>query len=155
MYIIKVERRWKMENYTISRLYLNGVRYYEALEDKDRGLVQTDSLEKIKKVKVKGETAIPKGKYLVDMNTVSPKYAKIAWAKKLCGGKMPRLVDVPGWEGVLFHPLTDASQTEGCIGVGKNLVKGKILESRACFEHIYKEMKAAHDRGEQIYVEIV
>ena len=144
-----------MDDYTISRLYIDGERYFCILEDTDRGLSQTDSPERIAEVKVKGETAIPKGKYLVDMDTVSPKYAKVAWAKKLCGGKMPRLVDVPGWEGVLFHPLTDASQTEGCIGVGRNLVKGKILESRACFTHFYAELKKAHDNGEQIYVEIV
>lgn len=153
--ILRVERRWPMDDYTISRLYIDGERYFCILEDKDRGLLQTDSPERIAEVEVKGETAIPKGKYLVDMDTVSPKYAKVAWAKKLCGGKMPRLVDVPGWEGVLIHPGNTAADTQGCLLPGKNLEKGKVLESRACFEYIYGKMKAAHDRGEQIYVEIV
>lgn len=144
-----------MADYTISRFYINEKRYYNILEDKDRGLRQTDPLEKIKKVKVKGETAIPTGRYRIDMETVSPKYEKVSWAKKLCGGKMPRLVDVPGFDGILLHPGSTPDHTDGCLLTGQNLEKGKVLHSRDCFIFIYKQLKAAHERGEEIWIEIV
>lgn len=44
---------------------------------------------------------------------------------------LPCLHDVPHFLGILIHPGNDAEDTEGCILVGKNSVKGKVLESRA------------------------
>jgi len=152
-----VERKWKKETYTISRLYVDGFRFYEALEDKDRGLKQTDSLSYIKSRKVAGETAIPTGTYKVAMNVTSPKYSAVAWYWKLCQGKMPRLMDVPGFDGILIHPggSNGALDTRGCILVGRNTVVGKLTESKATFEKLYKKMKAAYDKGEEITIEIV
>ena len=154
---IKVERRWPKATYTIGRLYVDGALFCNTLEDRDRGLHQTDSLAQIRSVKVPGETAIPKGTYTVSMTVLSPKYAGVAWYKSLCGGKMPRLLDVPGFDGILIHPggSNGALDTRGCILVGKNTVVGKLTDSRATFEKLYKRMKAAHDRGEKITIEIV
>ena len=64
---IEVERRWKKETYTIGRLYVDGVYFCNTLEDKSRGLKQTDSLFFIKQRKVYGETAIPTGTYTIAM----------------------------------------------------------------------------------------
>jgi hypothetical protein len=64
------------------------------------------SLEEIKKIKVPNETAIPAGAYNVTLNVVSPKFKDRAWAKPY-GGKVPRILNVPGFEGVLIHPGTD------------------------------------------------
>ena len=33
-----VDRAWKKETYTVSRLFVDGVRFCEVIEDKDRGL---------------------------------------------------------------------------------------------------------------------
>lgn len=71
---IKVERKWKKETYTIGRLYINGESFCNTLEDTDRGLKQSDPITTIQKNKVYGETAIPTGKYKIEMNVVSPKY---------------------------------------------------------------------------------
>ena len=152
---IKVERRWPKATYTIGRFYIDGILYCNTLEDADRGLKQTDGAAFIQARKVSGETAIPKGVYEVTMNVTSPKYAAVAWYYNFCRGKMPRLKDVPGFDGILIHPGTDALDTRGCILVGKNTKVGKLTDSRASFQEIYKQMKEAADHGEKITIEIV
>jgi len=150
-----VDRKWKKATYTIGRLYVNDEYFCNTLEDKDRGLKQTDPLDYIKTRKVYQETAIPTGTYVVAMNVTSPKYSASAWYWKLCQGKVPRLLNVPGWEGVLIHTGNDPLQTAGCLLVGKNTKVGQVLESKATFQKLYKKMKAAYDKGEEITIEIV
>ena len=152
---IKVERRWPKPTYTIGRLYIDGIYYCNTLEDADRGLKWNDPLSFIQSRKVAGETAIPKGKYTITMNVTSPKYAGVAWYYNLCRGKMPRLLHVPGFDGILIHPGTTALDTRGCILVGKNTKVGKLTDSKVTFQQIYKLMKAASDKGEEITIEIV
>ena len=152
---LKVERKWPKATYTIGRFYIDGIFYCNTLEDADRGLNQFDSLASIQSRKVAGETAIPKGKYTITMNVTSPKYAGVAWYYNLCQGKMPRLLHVPGFDGILIHPGNDALDTRGCILTGKNTKVGKLTDSKACFQQIYKLMKAAADKGEEITIEIV
>ena len=152
---IKVERRWPKATYTIGRLYIDGIFYCNTLEDRDRGLKQTDPSTYISAKKIPGETAIPKGTYGVAMNVTSPKYAAVAWYWQFCQGKMPRLLAVPGFDGILIHPGTNALDTKGCILVGKNTKVGQLTDSRSCFQQIYKLMKAAADKGEEITIEIV
>lgn len=148
------DRKYPRETYTIGRLYVDGEYFCNTLEDRDRGLKQTDSLSSIKARKVYGETAIPKGTYRIDMETVSPKYSAVAYYKKLNGGKMPRIKNVPGYEGVLIHPGNTALDTLGCVLVGRNTKVGQLTSSRATFEELYKKMLAAHRRGEEIWLEI-
>ena len=152
---LKVDRKWRKATYTVGILYVDGVRFCETLEDKDRGLFQGDTLSQIKSTKVYGETAIPIGTYKVAMDILSPKYSAVAWYKELCGGKMPRLLDVPGFEGILIHPLNNPLQTYGCIGVGRNTKVGELTESKATFKKLYKKMRDAHKRGETITITIV
>lgn len=152
---LKLDRRWKKATYTIGVLYVDGVRFCETLEDRDRGLKQGDHPNIIRSRKVFGETAIPTGTYGVAMNITSPKYAAVSWYWKLCRGMMPRLLTVPGFEGVLIHPGNTALDTLGCILVGRNTKVGQLTESRATFEKLYKRMRAAADRGEEITIEIV
>lgn len=152
---LRVERRWKKETYTIGVLFVDGIRFCETLEDKDRGLKQTDSLSYIKTRKVYQETAIPTGVYEVAMNITSPKYSASPWYWKLCQGKVPRLLNVPGWEGVLLHTGNTALDTAGCLLTGRNTKVGQLTESKATYEKLYKKMKAAYDKGEKITIEIV
>lgn len=152
---LRLERRWEKATYVIGVLFIDGIRYCETLEDADRGLKQTDPPTYIASRKVAGETAIPKGTYGVAMNVTSPKYAGVAWYYNFCRGKMPRLLAVPGFDGILIHPGNDALDTRGCILVGKNTKVGKLTESKACFQEVYKLMKAAADKGEKISIEIV
>ena len=151
---IELERRWKKATYTIGRLYVDGVYFCNTLEDRDRGLKQTDQIATIKSRKVYGETAIPSGTYGVAMNVTSPKYAAVSWYWQLCQGKMPRLLSVPGFEGILIHPGNTALDSLGCILVGKNTKVGQLTESKATFQKLYKEMAKAVKEGEEITIVI-
>ena len=111
-------RTEKNKHNTIGILSIDGIFFCNTLEDTDRELKQTDSIEHIEDVKVFGETAIPTGTYKVDMNTVSPKFKDKEWAKPY-EGKLPRLVDVPGFEGVLLHVGNSEQDSLGCIIVGE------------------------------------
>ena len=150
-----VDRAWKKETYTVSRLFVDGVRLCEVIEDKDRGLKQSQPISNIIARKVWGETAIPSGTYVVRMDVVSPKYKAVKWYDDLCGGKMPRLEGVPGFDGILIHPGNTALDSWGCLLPGKNTKVGQVTASRETFKVLYGKMKDAHDRGEQITIEIL
>ena len=132
---ILVKRIAKKSKYTIGKMYIDGQYICDTLEDADRGLNQNMSLEEIKNKKVYGETAVPTGTYKVDMNTVSPKFKSRTWAKPY-GGKLPRLVLVPGYDGVLIHPGNKAEDTLGCILVGENKAIGQVINSQVTFKKI-------------------
>ena len=129
----------KRPTYTIGKLYINGVYFADTIEDKDRGLTQDTPLSSIKKIKVPSETAIPTGTYKVDMNTVSPKYSnpkRYSYVKKY-GAKMPRLLNVPGFSGILIHAGNKANpDSSGCILVGENKVKGMVVNSQKTWQKL-------------------
>lgn len=89
---VTVLRIANRDTYCISRLYIDGERFCDVLEDVDRGLDDSMSEEEILKKKVKGETAIPSGIYPVTI-TYSPKYKK----------QMPLINNVKGYSGVRIH----------------------------------------------------
>lgn len=130
-----LKRIAKKNLYTIGKLYIDGKYFADTIEDKDRGLKQTMPLEEITSIKVKNETAIPTGTYSVNMNIVSPKFKDRTWAKPY-NGKIPRLINVPGFDGVLIHPGTDQNSTSGCIIVGQNKVVGKVINSQITFKRL-------------------
>ena len=150
---IKVKRIAKKEAYTIGKMYIDGEYVCDTLEDKDRGLTSNMSVAQICGVKVHGETAIPTGRYLVDMKTVSPRFGGRA-QYQFCKGRLPRLCNTPGYQGVLIHIGNTAKDTEGCILVGENKEKGKVLNSTVTFRKLYPILKAADERGEQIWITI-
>lgn len=152
---IKIDRKYKKETYTIGNLYVDGRWICSTLEDRDRGLEQSDTVAYIRGVKIPGETAIPTGRYRITLDVVSPKYNGVKWYRDFCGGRMPRLLNVPGFEGILIHPGNGPLDTAGCILVGLNTSKGRLTASRSKFMELYKLMKKANDKGELIYIEIV
>jgi hypothetical protein len=150
---ITIKRIFKGDKYTIGKLYVNGIYECDTLEDTDRGLTEDSPLSEIQSKKVYGETAIPTGTYKIDMNTVSPKFKDRSWAK-FCGGKLPRLIDVPGYSGVLIHVGNKPADTLGCILVGDNKIKGQVINSTSTFQELYSLMLKAKVAGEEITVTI-
>lgn len=130
-----LKRIAKKDKYTIGNLYVNGEWFCNTLEDTDRGLTQDMSLDKIKKIKVYGKTAIPTGTYKVNMSIISPKFKNRVWAKPY-NGMIPRLENVPGYEGILLHPGNSAENSIGCILPGYNTVKGKVTQSQDTFHKL-------------------
>lgn len=125
----------RQPEYTVGSLFINGEFFCYTLEDEDRGLTQDMSLDEIKDKKIYGKTAVPKGIYIVDMNTVSLKFKDREWAKPY-DGKLPRLLNVPGYEGVLIHVGNTAEDTLGCILVGANYFNGKLTNSTVTFHKL-------------------
>lgn len=63
---------------------------------------------------------------------------------------MPYLHDVPHFLGIMIHSGNTEVDSAGCIIVGKNTVKGKVLESRATFQRLYTMLEAETDITIQI-----
>ena len=143
---LKLKRIFKGDKYTIGHLYINNIYFCDTLEDKVRNLP--------KEPKVPGETAIPAGIYEIDMNTVSPRLKNRSWAKKW-GGIVPRLKNVPYFEGVLIHVGNDRNQTEGCILVGDNQIVGKVVNSTIHYNRLMQQLVNAKKRKELITIEII
>lgn len=151
---LKIDRRYKGTEYTVGSLYVDGSYFCDTLEDIDRGIDNSMDPNDILEKKIYGETAIPTGTYTVDMNTVSPKFKDRSWAKPY-DGKIPRLLEVPGFDGILIHPGNTASDTLGCILVGKNTVVGKVTNSTATFHSLMEKLLNAEAKGEDILITIV
>lgn len=149
-----VDRKWKKETYTIGNLYVNGEFFCNTLEDKDRGLKQTDPRSLVTTIKVYGETAIPTGRYHVRMDMVSHSFRFRSWATPY-GGKLPRLENVTGFDGVLIHVGNQPSESLGCILVGDNTKKGLVLQSAKRFHELMQNILVpAYQRGDEIYITI-
>ena len=82
-----------------------------------------------------------------------PKYSKYK-QYKFCNGKLPRLLDIPGFDGILIHIGNTEEDTDGCLLVGKNNVVGKVTESTVTFKALYDKMQAAVENGEEITITI-
>lgn len=126
---LEIKRHFKGPQYTIGRLFVDGVYECDTLED----TVREDG------VKIAGQTAIPAGKYPVRI-TYSPRFKKM----------LPMLDNVPNFTGVRIHTGNTAADTEGCILVGYNRVKGRVCDSRAAFRRLFAKLETA----EQIELKI-
>lgn len=151
---LKLDRKYKKPNYTIGKLYINDKYFCDTIEDADRGLKDSMSESEIKLKKVYSKTAIPTGTYEIIMNTISPKFKNRSWAKPY-GGKLPRLLNVKGFEGVLIHVGNKSEDSLGCILVGKNNIKGQVTESTITFNKLMKELLQAHLKKEQITITLI
>jgi hypothetical protein len=120
--LITIKRLYKTKNSTIGELLVDGIFECFTLEDAERP------------VKIKGETAIPKGTYKVIINE-SNRFKRL----------LPLLLNVPNFEGVRIHSGNTNHDTEGCILVGQSRNKEYIGQSRKAFEKLFKKMQKAKD----------
>jgi len=87
------------ETYTMSTVVVNGKNFGYCLEDTVRP----------NGVKVKGETAIPAGRYEVIVS-MSNRFKRL----------MPELLDVENFSGIRIHGGNRSTDTEGCLLIGAN-----------------------------------
>ena len=121
MKTLTLTRIAKRADYTIGRLEdENGVKICDTLEPTWRNY-------KGGELKVPRKSAVPEGTYPVVV-TKSKKFGKY----------LPLLVGVPGFEGIRIHSGNTNKDTDGCILVGQNLEKGKVLMSRITLERLMK-----------------
>ena len=140
---LRLERKYRNNNYCIDKLYINGKYFSDALEDPDRGLTDTMSLEEIKKIKIKGNTCIPYGTYNVTI-TYSPRFKK----------NLPLLNDVKGFDGIRIHSGNKPQDTEGCLLPGFNKVKGQVIDSRVTTDKLIAQIQQALNKGEKVTITI-
>lgn len=151
---LKLKRIAKKNGYTIGRLSINGKYFCDTLEDSDRGLDSGMSLDVLKHKKLAHITAIPTGRYQVVMNVVSPRLSKSKFYKQFGEGRVPRLLNVPAYEGILIHCGNTAKDTDGCILVGKNSKVGMVLDSKITYSNFYPLLEAAYKRNERIFITV-
>ena len=131
------------ESYTIGSLSIDGKKFCDTLEDKVRDLNKNGVFDGDEK-KVYGETAIPYGTYDVVVD-YSPKFKR----------ELPRLQNVRHFEGILIHRGNTAEDSAGCILVGENKVKGKVINSTPYEKELVRILKEAQGRKEPITIKIV
>lgn len=140
---IVVVRFHKKEKYTIGKMYINGTYFCDTLEDTDRGLTQEMNLDIIDKTKVYGKTAIPTGRYRVEL-TKSKKFGRV----------LPLLYNVKGFEGIRIHRGNTDEDTLGCILVGQNKVVGKVINSAMAEQNLMDRLKEV-EKNELIYITVI
>lgn len=140
---IRVRRIARKDGYTISKMYVDNAYFCDTLEDTDRGLADTMQVDEILANKLKGITAIPTGKYDVIL-TFSPRFKRV----------LPLLLNVKGFEGIRIHPGNYAEDTEGCLLVGENKEKGKVINSRATFERLMSILLEGEKNKEKVTITI-
>ena len=141
--------------YCVGHLYINNKYFCDTLEPPYFGTTQNTPIQEIKNTK-KGNTAIPIGTYDISLDYQSPKFKNRNWAK-FCDGYLPTIMNVPAFNRILIHVGNIASQygksdTMGCILVGMNLERGKVLKSQETFKKLYKVLSEAKLKGENIQI---
>jgi len=137
---LMLKRMLRQPNFTVGKLYIDGKFFCDTMEDVDRGLKQNMSLSDIRQIKVMHETAIPAGTYKVIVN-MSPGKQRM----------LPRLLNVPGYEGILIHRGNTHHHSSGCILVGENKEFGRLAHSTK-YEHMLTEIL---QKEKEVSIEIV
>lgn len=117
-----LKRIYKTNTSTIGELSVDGKFECYTLEDVERA------------VKIKNETAIPKGKYKVII-TPSNRFKR----------DLPLLKNVLGFEGIRIHSGNTNHDTEGCILVGQTRSTDYVGNSRKAFDKLFTKMQKAKE----------
>lgn len=140
---LKLIREHFNEKETIGKLYVNNVLFSFTLEPTFRELISDMSEDEIKRQKIYGVTAIPKGSYHVIL-TYSKRFQKI----------LPELLHVKGFNGVRIHAGNYAKDTHGCILLGNYNGGNYVTESRQYVERLIKMMQGSINDDEGIIIKI-
>lgn len=155
--IIKVERKYKKDSYTIGTLSIDGKFICNTIEDKDYGFTTETPIAEIKKAKAAHpqQVAIPSGRYEVSVKYYRGMATKYPYYQRTsCKGHIPCLLNVPGYEGILIHCGSTAASSAGCVIVGFNTKKGELTDSKKAFTLVCDKIMEANKKGEKVWIEI-
>lgn len=138
---IEVRTIYQGKEYIISRMYLDGVYFTDVIEDQIRDLNNDGDLNDPGEEKVYGKTAIPKGIYTLVLS-YSPKFKRI----------LPRILNVPHFEGILIHNGVDEKSSAGCLILGDNKIKGKVVNSKKRLEEFITKLLDSGDKKHVIEI---
>lgn len=130
--MIKLVRARQGKQSTLSYLFVDGEFICYTLEDA------------IRDVKIKGETAIPAGKYSLFLNTYGAMNARYKrWFPDFHQG-MIEIKEIPNYSYVYMHIGNNIGDTSGCILVGTSweLTDGdyELRKSRKAYISLYKRL---------------
>ena len=131
--LLTLKRKWFTSETTIGDLYVDGLWQCFTLEDTVRP----------PGVKIAGKTAIPASTYKIVLD-VSARFRRV----------LPRLLDVPMFEGIRIHPGNRAADTEGCILVGTARGAHSVMYSATAFATLMRQLSIALNKGEDISITI-
>lgn len=116
--------------------------FCDTLEPPRRNLLNGGKWDR--RLKVKGMTAIPEGRYLMRF-TYSPKFGK----------RLFQLMDVPLFDGIRIHSGNSVKDTQGCILVGNNTKVGRLENSRAVLFKLEMMLKGFQGPDDLVFITIV
>lgn len=135
-----LRRQTSSEHCTIGELYdEQGLFICWTLEDVVREMPHVP----VHEWKVKGDTAIPQGRYSITI-TKSERFQK----------DLPLLNMVPGFAGIRIHPGNTHEDTEGCILPGEKVAGESIVESRKAFGKLYGIIESALQDGDEVWIDV-
>jgi len=131
-----VLRKEYTKNSTIGELLIDNKFFCYTLEDTDRQIVNDSIIKWTPKLKIKGATAIPYGRYEVIIN-FSNRFQQ----------SMPLLLNVPDYLGIRIHAGNTDKNTEGCLLVGFTKSVDFIGNSRSAYKSLFPIIREALKTG--------
>lgn len=133
-----VARREGTHGFTGGHLYINQVFECFSLEDEVREVPGAP----VSEWKIKGQTAIPKGRYRI----IISKSPRLGYAT-------PEILNVPGYTAVRMHAGNTAKDTEGCILVGdEDPSDGFMGKSRKAYDRVFGKINEAINTGGEVWI---
>lgn len=116
--------------------------------------------DELRRIKVRGETAIPAGRYEIKLRTDSPKFEPKYGARFPFHEGMLWLQDVPNFDWVYIHIGNDDKDSDGCLLTGEVpqvYPDGEFTvgRSEAAYVRLYKKVIAALHRNERVFITIL
>ena len=132
--VVKVKRTKQGKHSTLSELYVNNQFVCYGLENIPRP------------VKIRGETAIPAGKYLLGFDCDGGMNGRYYDDYPKLHRGMLEILDIPNFSYVYFHKGNSYKQTAGCILVGAQCVLEdgdyRLLASGVAYKQFYSAVAA-------------
>jgi len=139
-----LDRMFCKPTHTVGILSIGEETFCNTLEDPVRDFNKDGDLDDPGEIKIYGETAIPYGRYKVDV-TMSPKFKR----------ELPLIIDVKHFIGIRIHRGVTVKNTSGCVLVGDNTAVAKLSNGAYYEKKLTALLKAYIKAGEEIYINIV
>ena len=97
----------------------------------------------VREVKIPGETAIPAGRYAVQLS-LSQRFQKL----------LPEVLAVPGFTGIRIHAGNTQADTAGCLLVGRVRAYDRVEESKLALMNVMEHLRRATTAGDPITITI-
>ncbi|UXD69387.1 DUF5675 family protein [Sphingobacterium faecium] len=127
-----VKRIRQGNNSTLSKIYVDDVLLCYGLEDA------------VREMKIKGETAIPAGRYRLTFNTYGAMNARYKRKFPEIHQGMVEIKGIPNYSYVYMHIGNNIGDTAGCLLVGESweLIEGdyELRKSKKAYVSLYKRL---------------